>query len=99
LLESDDVTLASNAVFGSMWLQNFVAYFEYDYSGKENTDQMTLFISQDFALNGTTINELAPVESTTAFSYLALPMIFPVEVNSTTMTAAIYAQLGYQGVS
>jgi hypothetical protein len=55
LLDSEDATLASNGVFGSMWLQNFVAYFEYDFSGVNNTDQMTLFISEDFALNGTSI--------------------------------------------
>jgi hypothetical protein len=99
LLDSEDATLASNGVFGSMWLQNFVAYFEYDFSGVNNTDQMTLFISEDFALNGTTITKTVPSNDGSAFSYVAAPVVIPVTVSNTTMTASIYAQLGYQGLT
>jgi hypothetical protein len=99
LLESDDATLDSNAVFGSMWLSNFVAYFEYDFSGIDNTEQITLFISPDYALNGTRISKNHPVVGTTSFTWLDLPVIFPVEVNSTTLVAAINAELGFQGVA
>ena len=54
LLLSSDSGLNNTAVFGSMWLSNFVAYYTYDYSGAENEDMVTLFVS-DYAMTGSKI--------------------------------------------
>lgn len=54
VLVSTDSSLNNTAVFGSMWLSNFVAYYTYDYSGAENEDMVTLFVS-DNAMTGSRI--------------------------------------------
>jgi len=93
-LIADNYQLAENAVFGSMWLSNFVAYFEYDFSGISNTDSLMLFVSES-AVNGTSISKVAPVNGTTSFSYTVESQIISVSVNSTNMAASINAELGY----
>lgn len=56
LLVSDDEKLNNTMVFGSMWLQNFIAYYEYDYSGVDNTNKLSLFMSKTYALPGADIS-------------------------------------------
>jgi hypothetical protein len=43
-----------------MWLSNFVAYYTYDYSGAENEDMVTLFVS-DYAMTGSKITKDPPL--------------------------------------
>lgn len=87
---------STNVILGSMWMQNFNALFSYDNANQ--AQNVSLMVGTN-TLPGTVINSVKPVlNQTNAFNWTAAPEMLSVSVNSTTMTASVMANLGYQGM-
>jgi hypothetical protein len=80
--------MTETVVLGSMWLQNFVELFEYNYSPEEYT---TLYLTPSAtALPGTAIDFSPPTQtSTSAFSYYLDSLDLDIYVGTKNMTASI----------
>jgi hypothetical protein len=82
-----------------MWLQNFVALFDYTYSAADAVSTISLTVSQ-YALPGASIDSDKPTQNDlNAFTYPTSAQNITILVNNKTMAATIDAELGFQGMN
>jgi hypothetical protein len=82
-----------------MWLQNFVALFEYAYTADDTVNSLYLTVSE-FALPGASIDNVVPTQTDlTAFTYPTFAQNITITVNSETLTATVEAEIGFQGMN
>ena len=94
LPQADSSAMTKHVVLGSMWLQNFVALFEYSYSPDEYT---ALYLTPSAtALPGTAIDFSSPTQSSvSAFTYAPANQTIEIYYGAKNMTASILANFGF----
>jgi len=86
--------MTQQVVLGSMWLQNFVELFEYNYSPDIFT---ALYLTPSAtALPGTAISYSPPTQSSvTAFANTPTKQKLEIYIGAKNMTASILANFGF----
>ena len=86
--------MTKHVVLGSMWLQNFVALFEYNYSPDVFT---ALYLTPSTtAFSSTAIDYSHPTQSSvTAFANTPTKQKLEINIGAKNMTASILANFGF----
>jgi hypothetical protein len=83
-------------VLGTMFMQNFIAYYENDYN--KNTESLTLMRSREFAMPQTTIGQDITPSDVSPFNNTINPTVLNIVVDE-TMTPMIKASASFQGIA